>query len=97
VLAEHADRIGEQLIEGAPDLVIEILSPGSAGRDINLKRELYASSGVPEYWIVDPKRQAIEILVLKGVDYASLGIFDRHATVRSEVITGLSIELNEIF
>src|SRR5262245_37907481 len=48
VLREHADRIGEQVIEGAPDIVVEILSPGSAKRDLNAKRMVYQAAGVPE-------------------------------------------------
>jgi Uma2 family endonuclease len=52
-----------QRIEGAPDLVIEVLSPGSARHDRGGKLRLYAEAGVCEYWIVDPQTQHVEFLV----------------------------------
>ena len=51
---EHASMIRRERIEGAPDLVVEILSPSTAYRDRGLKLDLYRKSGVGEYWIVDP-------------------------------------------
>lgn len=50
-------------VEGAPDLLVEVLSPGTARRDRGEKLRLYAESGVREYWIVDPKGRQIEFLV----------------------------------
>ena len=49
-------------VEGAPDLVVEILSPGTARRDLGEKLRLYAESGVAEYWIVDPVLETFELL-----------------------------------
>lgn len=54
--------VGER-IEGAPDLLVEVLSPGTARRDRDEKLALYAESGVREYWIVDPRERQIEFLV----------------------------------
>jgi Uma2 family endonuclease len=51
-------------IEGAPDLVMEVLSPSNRGRDLLTKRSLYARAGVREYWLVDPDARTIEILSL---------------------------------
>ena len=53
-------------IEGAPDLVVEILSPGTARRDLGEKLRLYAEAGVAEYWIVDPVLETFEFLVNEG-------------------------------
>ncbi|HVT17163.1 MAG TPA: Uma2 family endonuclease [Thermoanaerobaculia bacterium] len=50
-------------VEGAPDLLVEVLSPGSARRDRGEKLALYALSGVREYWVVDPVERQIEFLV----------------------------------
>jgi Uma2 family endonuclease len=55
--------ICEQEVCGAPDLVVEILSPGTEDRDRGYKRVLYARYGVREYWIVDPAKRGIEIYV----------------------------------
>ena len=60
VLGEHASLIGREGIEGAPDLVVEILSPLRASRDHGLKLDLYQKSGVSEYWIVDPERRVVQ-------------------------------------
>ncbi len=57
---ERRGIIGDAL-RGAPDLVIEILSPSTAGRDRTLKLELYERQGVPEYWIVDPDEGLVDV------------------------------------
>ena len=77
VLADHSvvqpdlvyvskDRlsIAQDRIRGVPDLLVEILSPSSIRRDRSLKRALYAGSDVPEYWIVDPAGEQIDVYVL---------------------------------
>jgi len=46
-------------VKGVPDLIVEILSPSNRGHDLELKRQLYEQSGVPEYWIVDPDDQSV--------------------------------------
>ena len=56
----------QERIEGAPDLAVEILSPGTARRDRVQKLSLYAESDVREYWIVDPLERQIEFLVNEG-------------------------------
>jgi Uma2 family endonuclease len=55
--------IVRQRIEGAPDLVVEVLSPGTARRDLGEKLRLYAEYDVAEYWIVDPEARTFELLV----------------------------------
>lgn len=60
--SEHRDRIDER-VEGAPDLAVEVLSPGTARRDRGEKLRLYAEAGVREYWIVDPAERQIEFLI----------------------------------
>jgi len=53
--------IGEKQITGAPDLVVEILSPSTAHRDRGIKLDLYARRGVREYWIVDPVEDVVDV------------------------------------
>ncbi len=69
VRKDRLDIIKDRGVEGAPDLIIEVLSPGTAKRDRGIKRERYAHFGVPEYWVVDPVARRIEIHRLrKGIE-----------------------------
>jgi Uma2 family endonuclease len=65
----HEQRIVRRGIEGAPDLVVEVLSDGTSSRDCIVKRDLYARSGIGEYWIVDPQERSVMVLVLEGGNY----------------------------
>jgi Uma2 family endonuclease len=78
-------------VEGAPDLVVEVLSPGTARRDLGEKLRLYAEAGVAEYWIVDPSHQTFEFLV--NDDGFRLRLPDG-PTYRSPAIPGLVLELD---
>ena len=61
VLAEHLDRFQERFVDGPPDLVIEVLSPSNARYDQVKKLTAYEAAGVPEYWIVDPQAERVEV------------------------------------
>jgi Uma2 family endonuclease len=61
VRRERAEIVSERGIEGAPDLVIEVISPSTALRDRGIKRERYALFGVPLYWVVDVELRQIEV------------------------------------
>jgi Uma2 family endonuclease len=61
VSSERLGIIHDEGIKGAPDLVIEILSPSTAHRDRGIKRKLYERHGVTQYWIVDPDAKAVEV------------------------------------
>ena len=58
---ERRGIIGETQVTGAPDLVVEILSPSTAHRDRGIKLDLYARRGVREYWIVDPVEDVVDV------------------------------------
>ena len=60
------DKIKSKWVEGAPDLVWEILSPSTARNDKWFKRNAYETAGVPEYWIVNPREKSIEVYLLAG-------------------------------
>ena len=94
VLAANAHVITRTRIQGAPDLVVEILSDSTAGRDRILKRELYERAGVPEYWLVDPERNELEQFVLRDDRYTVHG---RHTqSVPSETL-GVTIDLTRVW
>ena len=61
IRSDRTHLISDRGIEGAPDLVVEIVSPGTTRRDRGLKRQRYAHFGVAEYWILDPRTKRVEI------------------------------------
>jgi Uma2 family endonuclease len=87
ILSANLDRITPSRIIGAPDLVVEILSPGTAGYDRREKQDAYARAGVGEYWIVDPGAQTVELLTLEQGGYRSHGVFRGQARLPSSVVT----------
>ena len=86
--------IEEKNIRGAPDLVIEIMSPRSEYLDCKVKVELYEEYGVKEYWLVDPDRKEVEVLTLTQEGYKSLGAFNKSF---SSPLLKLEVKLSEIF
>ncbi len=88
-------RIAGRWIEGAPDLVVEVLSPGNVRRDRNDKLALYADSGIGEYWIVDSVERQIEFLVLRNGSYAHPKIEGTH--YRSAFLPEVQIDLEEFW
>ena len=82
--------------EGAPTLVVEVISPSSRKRDRGDKQSLYARSGVGEYWIVDPGRRTFEIHVLQGEEYIPTAP-DPDGLLPSGVLPGLRVSPSEVF
>ncbi len=79
IAQRRRDIIGEAAIHGAPDLVVEALSPGTAAIDRGRKMQAYARAVVPEYWVVDPDAHAIEVYHLEGGTYRLAGRAERGA------------------
>ena len=96
VLSANLDRITPSRIIGAPDLVVEILSPGTTGYDRREKQDAYARAGVGEYWIVDPGAQTVELLTLEQGGYRSHGVFRGQARLPSSVVT-LPVPIERFF
>lgn len=69
------NKIKRNGVFGAPDLVVEILSPGTAKNDRGYKKRVYESSGVPEYWIVDQPHKSIEVYLLQDGRYVLDNIY----------------------
>jgi len=97
VSAERLHIINDDNIRGAPDLVVEILSPSTAGLDRTVKRTLYAKHGVKEYWQVDTDAKTIMVLLLGGDGYELTGIYGEGQTLTSPTLEGFSLNLAEIF
>ena len=96
VATSNAGILQKRAIFGAPDLLVEIVSPSSVRRDRYQKKDLYARFGVKEYWIGDAANQSLEILTLKD------GQYDLHCSaavkgkLTSVVLTGLEFDLADI-
>jgi Uma2 family endonuclease len=99
VARERQGVIGEKNAHGAPDLAVEVLSPGSRRRDLVLKRNLYERSGVGEYWIVDPLRQTVQVFRAELAGLRRVAVLSAAAgdTLESPLFPGLSFPVAEIF
>lgn len=101
IAKERIDKIASGIhIVGAPDLIIEIMSPGSENvrRDQVVKRQTYARFGVKEYWIVEPIAEVIEITRLQQENVlASIGIFRNADEIVSPLLPDLSFTVKDIF
>ena len=82
---------------GAPDLVIEILSESHPERDTVRKLAIYGRHGVPEYWIVDPERDRIEVFVLEGGALVRRAIHESGELRSLVALPGFAAPLDEIF
>ena len=96
VAKDRLHVIGAKTIDAAPDLVVEILSPGTRRRDLTTKRDLYARFGVQEYWIVDPDTRTVTVLALTGDTYETVPLTN-DGMVQFRVLPGLALALTEIF
>ena len=99
ILAARASIITEKNIQGAPDLVIEILSETTRKTDEVVKKKLYERYGVSEYWIVDPELALVKIYRLTDGRYAKAEerAEERGETVTTALLPGLDISLTELF
>jgi Uma2 family endonuclease len=97
VLNANRERITESRIIGAPDLVIEVSSPGTVNYDRREKYDAYARAGVPEYWIADPASRTVEVFVLEGGTYHSLGVFRGQATLPMQVLPEMPVHVEQFF
>ena len=94
---ERSHIITEDNIQGAPDLVIEILSPSNADNDRIRKREFYEQHGVTEYWIFDPDARNITILLLGENGYELASIYGEGQTLTSPTLLGFTLNMDDIF
>lgn len=90
-------KIKEKGCFGAPDWIIEILSPHTTRKDLQDKFDIYEESGVKEYWVVEPLNSTVEVFVLEGGQYRRIRTYVQDDVVPCHTIEGLSIDLNDIF
>lgn len=94
---ERSNIITEEDIKGSPDLIIEILSPGTENYDRGYKKTLYARHGVKEYWIVDPEAKTVEVLTLEEKGFELVRAYTGSQLLSSPLLKGLAIDLKEVF
>lgn len=97
VLQEHVNRVHPKRIVGIPDLVVEVISPGSATYDRLVKYSVYGKAGVPEYWLVNANEQTVEVFVLEEDQYYSLGEFLGERIVQSRIVPGIPVPAAQFF
>lgn len=97
VLNEHTEIIQNHGIMGAPDLVIEILSPSSIETDFLRKSRLYERFGVQEYWIVNPEGETVSVQTRDEDRFVLTGEYGRDDTLRSRLLDDFALDLASIF
>ena len=89
-------RTGDD-IRGAPDLVVEVLSPSTAHHDRVVKRERYAMFGVQEYWIVDTASMSVEVMVAQDGIFENARMYREGQTMRSPLLSCFQMDVSSIF
>ena len=96
VLQGNSAIYRDQMIEGAPDIVAEILS-SDRNRDLVRKRQLYAEAGVQEYWIFDPREDTATLLELNDGEYIEREVLTADDTLTTPLLPGLAVPLADVF
>jgi Uma2 family endonuclease len=92
------DKLTEQGCDGAPDWIIEVLSPGNSRKEVRLKYDLYEESGVTEYWLVFPYEQIVQQFVLDdNGKYQLRALYPGNETASPHLFPDLLIDLNDVF
>jgi Uma2 family endonuclease len=89
-------KIDKQGCNGAPDLIIEILSPSNIRHDRIIKFQKYLAAGVREYWVVDPDNKGVEVHILQDGGYRTI-VYDETAEAPVSVLPGCVIKFSEAF
>ncbi len=91
---EKLDELG---CVGAPDLIVEILSPGNNKKELQVKYEVYEATGVKEYWVIHPDERTLLIYTLEAGKYRPSRLFTLGDEVESQVLSGFVLDLEEVF
>ena len=97
VSIERLHLIQRSGVHGAPDLVVEMLSPGTARRDRVLKYERYEMFDVKEYWQADPVARTITVFRARNGAFEQIGVFGEGATIETPLLPGLVVDVSAVF
>lgn len=91
-------KLDEKGCLGAPDLVVEILSPGNSKKEVRIKYELYEESGVKEYWIINPVEENVAVLLLNDNEkFGGAALYTNGDIILSKAIQSLQVNVTDIF
>ena len=96
VVCDH-DKLDKHGCKGAPDLVVEVLSPSTQRHDRLVKLDLYQRAGVREYWIVDPDSSTVQVFMLKAGYLHPHEVYSEKDIAKVNVLDGCFIELSKVF
>lgn len=91
------NKLDQYGCKGAPDLIIEVLSPSTQRHDQLVKLNLYQRAGVREYWIVDPENRTVRVMIQAGGILQTYEIYRREDVAKVNVLEGCFIELGKVF
>ena len=97
VSSDQQSIITDANIQGAPALVVEVISPSTASKDREVKRGIYAETGVGEYWLVDPDARTISVMSLQDKDFREVANYGAGEVLSSPTLEGLVLDLTRIF
>ena len=92
-----ASKLDKHGCKGAPDMVVEILSPSTQRHDRLVKLGLYQRAGVREYWIVSPEEQTVQVFLLRDGSLQLHEVYDRQGVAKVNALDGCFIELSKVF
>lgn len=96
MLKHYLHRVHAQYWE-PPNLVVEVLSPGTQQTDRNEKMHEYAAAGIEEFWLVSPTKRSVEVYLLDGDAYTRDGLYSGEAVVISRILEGFTLPISEVF
>jgi len=97
VSSSRTEIIREDFVDGAPDLVVEILSPSTAKHDRATKLGIYSQAAVPEVWLLDPVAKTVELLKLQGNKYLVDSVLAGGQILKSSLFPGWELPLERLF
>ena len=90
-------HILQERIHGAPDLIVEVLSPSNGYKDLTHKKRMYEAFSVREYWILDPEERAVEVLFNGDMGFQVFSKAYRQGMVQSQVLSGFAVDIEQLF
>lgn len=91
------NKLDDKGCNGAPDLIVEILSPNNSKHDVDTKFNLYQESGVKEYWMVEPEERIVLVYTLRNEEYIGLKPFSEGQIIKSPLFSEMQITVDEVF